>query len=125
MVALSSASTRGAWLAGAWGNPEPYYRAARYVSTAFPFWNRSRGADHLWAVARDTATCATPWGSVIDELRHARLLSNWGGVTGLSGRVEERCFEPKQDLVVPGALTQAVVKRSPFWTQPEKLAAQV
>ena len=35
------------------------------------------------------------------------------------------CFEPKQDLVVPGALTQAVVERSPFWMQPEKLAAQV
>ena len=49
---------------GAWGNPEAYYRAHRYVATAFPFWNTSGGADHIWAVARDAAACATPWGSM-------------------------------------------------------------
>jgi hypothetical protein len=94
---------------GSWGNPEVYFRAARYVSQAWPYWNASGGArslsrtsvhlecaparasparsqaDHLWAVARDAGACATPWGSLADELASSSLLLNWGGVTGLSG----------------------------------------
>ena len=100
---------------GAWGNPEVYYRAHRYISTAYPFWNRSGGADHLWAIARDAAACDTPWGSLLEELKTSLILSNWGGVTGLSGRVGERCFKPGWDVVVPGTLTDAVVAKSPFW----------
>ena len=30
--------------------------------------------------------------TLLEELRTSILLSNWGGVTGLSGRVQERCF---------------------------------
>ena len=46
---------------GAWGNPEVYYRAHRYVSTFWPYWNRSGGTDHVFAIARDAAACSTPW----------------------------------------------------------------
>ena len=74
--------------------PQVYYRAARYIRDAYPFWNASGGADHVWAIARDAAACATPWGSLLEELGNATILSNWGGVTGLSGRVEERCYSP-------------------------------
>lgn len=73
---------------GSWGNPEVYYRAHQYISTVFPFWNASGGADHVWTIARDAGACATPWGSLQEELRSSILLSNWGGVTGLSGNVE-------------------------------------
>ena len=107
---------------GSWGNPEVYYRAHRYISSAFPFWNASGGADHVWALARDAAACATPWGSMLEELKSSILLSNWGGVTGLSGRVEERCFRPGWDLVLPGALTQRVVAKSPHWGTDSQIA---
>ena len=38
---------------GSWGNPELYWRTHKYVTTHFPFWNASGGADHaaLWASA--------------------------------------------------------------------------
>ena len=80
-----------------------YARAHRYVSTAWPYWNASGGADHVWAIARDAAACSTPWGSLLEELNTSIILSNWGGVTGLSGRIEERCFRPGWDIVLPGA----------------------
>jgi hypothetical protein len=110
---------------GAWGNNEVYYRGARYISTAHPMWNASGGADHLWAVARDAAACATPWGSLREELAASTLLSNWGGVTGLSGREEERCFRPAQDVVVPGPVTHATVERSPLLLPPSERDAQM
>ena len=46
---------------GSWGNAEVYYRAHRYISTFYPYWNASGGADHVWAIARDAAACDTPW----------------------------------------------------------------
>ena len=110
---------------GSWGNPEVYYRAHRYLSSAWPYWNASGGADHLWAVARDAAACATPWGSLLDELRPSKVLSNWGGVTGLSGREEERCFAPGTDLVLPGTLTSSTVQRSPWLLDETALRAQL
>lgn len=99
---------------GSWGNPEVYYRAHQYVSQLWPHWNASGGADHLWALARDAAACATPWGSLLEELRSSTLLSNWGGVTGLSGEVEERCFAGGRDVSVPGTLKESTVQRSPW-----------
>ena len=108
---------------GAWGNPEVHYRTARYVSQAYPYWNASGGRDHLWAVARDAGACATPWGSLLEEMNASMILTNWGGVTGLSGRVEERCFYPHADVVVPGTLTHAVVELSPFWRSAAERAA--
>uniref|UniRef100_A0A7S4B4E5 EGF-like domain-containing protein n=1 Tax=Chrysotila carterae TaxID=13221 RepID=A0A7S4B4E5_CHRCT len=110
---------------GAWGNPEVYYRAAVYIASAYPFWNASSGADHIWTVARDAAACATPWGSLLDELQNSTILSAWGGVTGLSGRPEERCFAPDRDIAVPGALTHAAVSKSPFLLAPRDLEAQM
>ena len=109
---------------GSWGNPEVYYRAHRYITSAHPYWNASGGADHVWAIARDAAACDTPWGSLLEELKTSIILSNWGGVTGLSGRVQERCFAPGVDIVVPGTLTDRVVAMSPFWLQEAAIEAQ-
>ena len=58
-----------------WGSPAVYWRAHRYVTTAWPYFNRSGGRDHLWPVARDAGSCATPWGSLLDELRNGIVLS--------------------------------------------------
>ena len=99
---------------GAWGNPEVYWRASRYVRTHFPFWNASGGADHIWANTRDAGTCSNPWGSIWEETNNAIALQNWGGVTGLGGIPTERCFDARKDIVVPGVLSERVLKRSPF-----------
>jgi len=99
---------------GSWGNPEVYYRAHQYITQLWPYWNASSGSDHLWALARDAGACATPWGSLLEEMRSSTLLSNWGGVTGLSGEVEERCFLPARDVSVPGTLKESTVRRSPW-----------
>ena len=109
---------------GSWGNAEVYYRAHRYISSFYPYWNASGGADHVWAIARDAAACDTPWGSLREELRTSIILSNWGGVTGLSGRIQERCFRPSWDVVVPGTLTDSVVRLSPFWLGEAEQTAQ-
>jgi len=90
-----------------------------------PFWNASGGADHLWTIARDAAACATPWGSLKEELQSSIILSNWGGVTGLSGAEEERCFRPGWDIVLPGTLKSEVVERSPWLLSPDARATQL
>ena len=128
---------------GSWGNPKVYWRAStgqepgasladilsrtppasflevyggasRYVRTHFPFWNASGGADHIWANTRDAGTCSNPWGSIWEETNNAIALQNWGGVTGLGGIPTERCFDARKDIVVPGVLSERVLKRSPF-----------
>ena len=45
---------------GSWGNPELYWRTHKYVTTHFPFWNATGGADHIWVNTRDAAACSNP-----------------------------------------------------------------
>ncbi|KAL1520780.1 hypothetical protein AB1Y20_022344 [Prymnesium parvum] len=99
---------------GSWGNPEVTWRAQQYVRTLLPYWNRSGGADHVWANTRDAAGCSTPWGSVWEETHASIVLSNWGGVTGLAGVPTERCFDARRDVVIPGVLRAEIAARSPF-----------
>ena len=84
------------------------------MRTHFPFWNASGGADHIWANTRDAGTCSNPWGSIWEETNNAIALQNWGGVTGLGGIPTERCFDARKGIVVPGVLSERVLKRSPF-----------
>jgi hypothetical protein len=97
-------------LHGSWGNPEIYLRAHRYISTVWPFWNRSKGADHIWTNTRDAGGCSNPWGGIWDQTHTSTLLTNWGGVTGLGGVPAERCFDATRDVVIP---VSRIVK-SPF-----------
>ena len=101
-------------LHGSWGNHEVYWRAQRYVSSVWPFWNRTHGADHIWTNTRDAGGCSNPWGSIWDQTRHSILLSNWGAVTGLGGVPTERCFDATRDLTIPGVLRSRIVAKSPF-----------
>ena len=55
-----------------------------------------------------------PRPQLLEELRSSTLLSNWGGVTGLSGQVEERCFAPGRDVSLPGTLKESVVLKAPW-----------
>ena len=100
---------------GCWGPNAPIYRAHRYISTVYPFYNASRGSDHLWFLQRDAGSCSTLWGSVRDELSLGTVLQHWGGTTGLFGKVEKRCYRRGQDLVVPSAMNPDRITKSPFW----------
>ena len=62
-------------LHGSWGNPEIFWRAHNYISTVFPFWNRTRGADHIWTNTRDAGACSNPWGSIWDQVGHRSLVT--------------------------------------------------
>jgi hypothetical protein len=100
---------------GCWGPNEGIYRAHRYVSTLYPFWNNSAGMDHIWMVSRDGGTCDTAWGSMREELGASIVLVHWGGVTGIEGTVKERCYLKGQDLVIPASVRSAKTLLSPFW----------
>ena len=62
---------------------------------------------------------------MLEELRSSSLLSNWGGVSGLSGEVEERCFLPARDVAVPGTLKESTVRRSPWLLEEAPLRRQL
>ena len=47
--------------------------AKRWLQQAWPFWNRTGGQDHVWAVTHDEASCWVP-----GELRRSIILSHWG-----------------------------------------------
>eukprot|EP00965_Chrysotila_dentata_P190510 6173933-Pleurochrysis_carterae.AAC.1 len=72
----------------------------KYISTVWPFYNES-SSRHVWAISRDVGSCRTPWGSFAPEIGDGIVLTNWGGVTGLDGQVQPRCFEAGRDIVMP------------------------
>ncbi|KAL3930110.1 MAG: hypothetical protein SGPRY_001677, partial [Prymnesium sp.] len=100
---------------GCWGSNQAVYRAHRYISTVFPFWNRSFGIDHIWFVARDAGSCDTAWGSMRDELGMSIVVQHWGGATSIDGHTRERCFQPGQDIVAPASVRSFKTLMSPFW----------
>ena len=103
---------------GCWGPLDGFYRAHRYVSTFFPWWNATGGADHVWSVSRDAGACDSPFGSLTHELRRSVVLTHWGAQTGLDGEPKERCFRAGHDVVVPAP--SRAVERSPFWADAPK-----
>ena len=102
---------------------EWHERLLRHLRTAYPYWNRSGGADHLWPFTHDEGACYAP-----AALRNAILLVHWGRThlhpNGSStykphmwrdepeaprmyGSV--RCFDACKDLVLPA------------WRRPENI----
>ena len=56
-----------------------YRQAYEYIRHAFPFWNRSGGADHVWTFPHDEGACLAP-----RELSPSILVSHWGRLLRLS-----------------------------------------
>ena len=108
-----------------------YRRAYDYIRTAYPYWNRSKGADHMWTFPHDEGACLAP-----KELAPSILISHWGRLmhrpnnhtstsTGQGWHVPPhheamyghvRCFEPGKDLLLPIYKSRGFVQTSPYVT---------
>ena len=53
--------------------------AKQWLQRAWPHWNRTGGADHIWLVSHDEGSCWVP-----SELRASIILSHWGRKVGLA-----------------------------------------
>jgi len=83
--------------------PGPHIqRVVEYVSTEFPFWNRTRGKDHFFWLTADHGACALS-GAAMD---HAIKVTHFG----LSGPArifhydldpDYACLRPERDVVTP------------------------
>jgi hypothetical protein len=108
-----------------------YRRAFEHIRAKYPFWNRSKGADHLWTFPHDEGACLAPV-----ELSPSILVSHWGRLqlrppnhtstsSGQGWHVEPyvkrmygslRCFEPGKDALLPIFKSRNFVQTSPFVT---------
>ena len=108
-----------------------YRRAYQYIRQAYPFWNRSGGADHLWTFPHDEGACLAP-----AEIAPSILVSHWGRLmlrpnnhtstsTGQGWHMPPfhermygalRCFEPGKDVLLPIFKSRSFVQASPFVT---------
>ncbi len=96
----------------------------RHVRTAYPYWNRTNGTDHVFFLTTDRAGCWKPW-----ELEHSIIITYLGfpapeayfgfeerlqwpvrgpnrrnnayDVSRGSVATELACYDPKKDVVVP------------------------
>jgi len=98
----------------------------RHLRTAYPYWNRSGGADHLWPFTHDEGACYAP-----AALRNATLLVHWGRTTPSPNGSSEyhlwrvkpwgremygwrRCYDPCKDVVLPSWRRPEDLRSSPY-----------
>jgi hypothetical protein len=115
-----------------------YQRALNYIKTAHPWWNASRGADHVWMFAHDEGACWAP----AEVYRRSIIITHWARTTpdnlpphsnygqdnysvditndpglpqgslALMGR--HRCYTPGKDIAVPSWKHPAMYASSPY-----------
>jgi hypothetical protein len=120
-----------------------HLEALRHIREAYPFWNRTGGADHIWLFAHDEGACWAPkevyarsvilthWGRLGDahasnsgyaadnytqdypERGHPLLAPGWRHL--IDGHA---CYTPGKDLVVPAAKLPPMLRWSPLLGAP-------
>jgi hypothetical protein len=119
-----------------------YQRALDYVKTAYPYWNISQGANHIWMFTHDEGACWAP----AELYEKGIMLTSWGrntpdnhpshtnygqdnyshdvrddpalpqGSLALIGR--HPCYTPGKDIVVPNWKMPATYASSPYLGAP-------
>mmetsp|Transcript_16789 Transcript_16789/g.21774 ORF Transcript_16789/g.21774 Transcript_16789/m.21774 type:complete len:425 (-) Transcript_16789:129-1403(-) len=87
----------------------------QHIHQKFPFFNRSQGTDHIWAISHDIGSCLAP-----PEILNGIFLQHYGDKVhnkdclltylnksstpphpGLMERASSPCYDPAKDIVVP------------------------
>lgn len=84
-------------------------KALQYIIKNEPYWNRTKGRDHIWAFVHDFGGCLswhdnfTEGGSGIfyEELRNSIFLSHLGDLSS-------KCFDTHKDIVIPPMCTEEI-----------------
>ncbi|VFQ91192.1 unnamed protein product [Cuscuta campestris] len=93
---------------------ELYKKAYDHIRSAYPYWSRSLGKDHIWFFSWDEGACYAPkeiwnstmlvhWGNTNSKHKHsttAYRLDSWDPIP-LDQRGDHPCFDPNKDLVLP------------------------
>ncbi len=105
-----------------------YREAYGWVRDALPYWNRSGGADHIFAFPHDEGACVAPI-----ELKNSILLTSWGrlqkrphnATTSMNEHswyvpayvkdmyASEQCFLPGKDVLMPVFTSISQLRHSP------------
>ena len=101
--------------------------AVRYVRTAYPYWNRTRGADHMLAITGDDGSA---WlRGRLPHLEHAIFLTHWGLQCNddrlrpaphrcVGGQIGFRAHKAGQDVVLPPLHSPHRLLPMAAWLQP-------
>ncbi|CAH9062866.1 unnamed protein product [Cuscuta europaea] len=113
---------------------ELYKKAYDHITSAYPYWSRSSGKDHIWFFSWDEGACYAPkeiwnsmmlvhWGNTNSKHKHsttAYLADSWDTISS-DRRGNHPCFDPNKDLVLPawkrpdgGSLS------AKFWARPRE-----
>ena len=77
-----------------------------YISQTFPYYNRSKGSDHILVMTNDKG--ATFIRGSVPQLQHVNLITQWGWV-------RPHIHHPESDIVVPPMLkVDKLIAESPF-----------
>lgn len=97
--------------------PAPHmHSVVRYISSRYPYWNRTGGKDHFWWLTQDGGACALYEKPGNDALTDRPIkvvhfgLSGKGTAWRYSVDPEYGCLRPERDVVVPPVADYAIVK---------------
>jgi Exostosin family len=110
----------------------------RHIEQTYPFWNRSKGRDHIWLANHDEGACWFPseiyqnsiilthWGRM-DDNHKSGTAYDWDNYTNNNKDINEwnrgdwrviyqghPCYNPSKDLVIPAFKWPSHYKNSPL-----------
>eukprot|EP00897_Mesotaenium_endlicherianum_P004053 jgi/Mesen1/3676/ME000202S02765 len=90
-----------------------------YISATWPYWNRTRGSDHIFLADSDWGSCGVDnehsRGLAEPTLGKSIILSLWGYTLNMLGQKERPCFVKGKDIALPPWMPPRVYRRIPYW----------